>query len=87
MRSVLRLAGISLLGLCVVTGEATSVARIAAIPEYREDFLAAFGEGQAPMLLLAGAISLLAWSWLPTIAVAPPQSLRRIKMIRMNVSP
>jgi tetratricopeptide (TPR) repeat protein len=36
----------------------------------RLSFLAAFGEGQAPMLLLAGAISLLAWSWLPTIAIA-----------------
>jgi Flp pilus assembly protein TadD len=36
----------------------------------RLGFLAAFGAGQAPMLLLAGAISLLAWSWLPTIAIA-----------------
>jgi tetratricopeptide (TPR) repeat protein len=36
----------------------------------RLSFLATFGAGQAPMLLLAGAISLLAWSWLPTIAIA-----------------
>lgn len=33
-------------------------------------FLAAFGVGQAPMLLLAAAVSLLAWCWLPTIATA-----------------
>jgi len=33
-------------------------------------FLAAFGAGQAPMLLLAGAISLAAWSRLPAIAIA-----------------
>jgi Flp pilus assembly protein TadD len=36
----------------------------------RLSFLAAFGAGQAPLVVLAGAISLLAWSWLPTIAIA-----------------
>jgi tetratricopeptide (TPR) repeat protein len=36
----------------------------------RLSLLAAFGAGQAPMLLLAGAILLLAWSGLPSIAVA-----------------
>jgi Flp pilus assembly protein TadD len=31
--------------------------------------LTAFAGGWAPTLMLAGAISLLAWSWLPTIAI------------------